>query len=296
MTNENPQTIRTVVAVTAIFIIVLLVILVILTFILARRARLATNSNPCGTPAPPINVTTSTINLGVIQVNWAAVPNAVRYRVYLGSISGFTQANPLDTFNTTQTNFSITRQTLNRTYFVRVSSINQCGAESILSAETRVTLGLPRKFLIVSRANPNLALTVGPDFESIVLDNRCSGGINDNLCVWQYDPENGFIQSVGTPLNCMKTFPATVDLRVKYGSCSVLPYYNSAAARQWNFDPTSGSLCNPQNPEGLNCVRINDPLIAGQSTVRVPFDDSTNMRFDIVSFQEPPTRQPTTNQ
>jgi hypothetical protein len=284
MADTNPQTIRTLVIVTSIFIIVLLIIVVILTFILARKARLATNSNPCGTPSPPINVTLSTVNLGTIQVNWSATPNAVRYHVYLGAISGFTQANPLDTFNTTQTNFTITRQTLNRTYFIRVSSINQCGAESILSPEQRVSLGLPRKFLIVSRANPNLALTVGPDFENIVLDNRCSGSINDNLCVWQYDAENGFIQSAGTPLNCMKTFPAAVDLRVKYGSCEVLPFYNSAAGRQWNFDVTNGSLCNPQNPEGLNCVKVNDPLIAGQSTVRVPFDNSNNMRFDIVSI------------
>lgn len=284
MATENPRTTKILIIIAAIVIIIGLIIIIILTFVLVKRARLATNNNPCQSLPPPTNVQVITTNLTTINVTWTAVSTATRYRVYIGSISGFGQTNPLDMFNTTQTNYAIVGMVLNRTYYVRVSAINNCGAESPLSPEKMIRLGLPPKFLIVSRANPALALRVGPDFENIIADNRCSGTLTDNLCVWQYDRDNNTIQSAGEPLNCMKTFPSTIDIRVKYGNCNSFPYYNSLQARQWNFDPVSGSLCNPQNPEGSNCIKINEPLIAGQPTSRTPFDNSPSMQFDLISL------------
>lgn len=284
MASENPRTAKILIIVASIVIIIGLIVIVALTFILAKRARLATNANPCQSITPPLNVETTTINLTQIQVTWTAVRTATRYRVYIGSVSGFSQANPIDVFNTTETNYTIVGMVLGRTYYVRVSAINTCGGESPLSPEKIARLGFPRKFFLVSRANPNLALRVGPDFETIIVDSRCSGGRNDDLCVWQYDNETGLIQGGSNSLLCMKTLPAAVDTRVKYGDCSVFPYSNSFQARQWNFNTANGSICNPKNPEGLNCIKINGPAIPGQAAIRIPFDGTPTMQFDIVNI------------
>lgn len=284
MTIENPRTTKILIIIICIVIIIGLAISVILTFVLARRARLATNDNPCQSIPPPTNLETITVDVVKIQVTWTKVRQAVRYRVYVGTVPGFNRSNAIEIFTTGDPNYTILGMVLGRSYYIRVSALNTCGSESVLSPQNTVRLVFPRRFLIVSRQNPNLALRVGNDFETIIVDNRCSGTANNDSCVWQYDSDNALIQSASNPLICMKSLPTNIDVRVKYGDCSVFPYSNSYQGRQWIFDTRNGSICNPQNQDGYNCIRINGPAIAGQSTIRIPFDNSPSMQWDIVSL------------
>lgn len=266
-----------------IIVVVILIIVFILTIRYRTQAAAVSTGTTCSTVTPPNGVTARSSNVTDILVDWNMSPGAVSYRVYLGTVPGFNRTNAINSFSTAQTTYTIKGQVLGRTYFVRVASVNACAGESLLSDEAEVTLGFPPRFKIVSRDQPTLALKVAPDFQNVIVDSICTGVGPDDLCIWQYDALNGFIESVSTPTNCMKTWPTgTGDLRVKYGLCSDMTYVNYAAARQWNYDTQVGTLCNPLNSAGLNCIKIAGPSIPGQATVRVPYDGLSNMQWTIV--------------
>lgn len=266
-----------------IIIVVILIIVFILTIRYKNTATVTSTGTTCSTVTPPTGLVGKSAQVTDILVTWNPSIGASFYKIYLGTVPGFSRTNSIASFSTAQTTYTITGEVLGRTYFVRVASVNACSGESILSDEVDVTLGFPPKFMIVSKDQPTLALRIAPDFQNIIVDNLCSGVGSDDLCIWQYNTENGAIESVSTPTNCMKTWPAsTGDLRVKYGLWSEILFYNYASARQWVYDTASGTLCNPLNSEGLNCIKISSPSIPGQSTVRVPFDGTTSMQWTII--------------
>jgi len=280
---DEERTTRRFIVFFVIVILVVLVIVFILTIRYKAKATATSTGTICSTVTPPTGVTAKSANVTDILVNWNTSPGATSYKIYLGTVPGFNRTNAINSYSTAQTTLTIKGQVLGRTYFVRLVSVNACSGESVLSDQLQVTLGFPPKFKIVSKDQPTLALKIAPDFQNIVVDNVCSGIGPDNLCIWQCDAVNGFIEAVSTSTNCMKTWPTgTGDLRIKYSNCSDITYYNYAAARQWNYNTALGTLCNPQNPEGLNCIKIGGSSIPGQSTVRVPYDGTTTMQWTII--------------
>lgn len=274
---------RRIVIIAIIVLIIVLIAILILIFIYKPGAPSSTSSTTsCQNVSPPAGVIAINTELTKIRTFWVPTPSAKTYRVYIGTISGFNRTTALNSFLTRDAEYVIENLVLGRTYFIKVESIGICGNISELSDEVSVTLGFPAKFRIVSRADPNLALTVAPDFNNVVVDTFCSGEPGDDLCIWSYDSNNNFIITTETPTNCMKTYPQSVDIRIKYESCALNSYYNAIEARQWNYDGGPGTLCNPLNPEGLNCVGIGGPPTAGQSTIRQPYDGTDFMGWDLV--------------
>lgn len=275
---------RRLIIVFAILILIILVIIVLLAIFNRKTgAGGASNATGCSNVPSPGNVTAITIQTTKIKVAWSSVPNADAYKIYVGTVPGFTKSNSFADYTSRTTEFTIDDLTLGRTYYIFVESINVCGnASTSVSATVSTELKFPDRFQIVSRSNPGLGLKIAPDFQNIILDNLCTGVGLDNLCIWKYDQNQGFIVSESIITNCMKTYPAAVDLRVKYEACGTISYYNYSAARQWIYTPSEGTLCNPQNPEGLNCIKIAGPVVPGQNTTRVPYDGSSRMQWDIV--------------
>lgn len=267
------------------FIIILVIIaIIVLIFTLIYKTESVTSPTVtgCANLPPPSSVEAISTGVTKIKVSWSPVPDAARYRVYIGSIPGFTRGTAFDDYLTGDTEYIIERQVLGRTYYIRVESINICDNAGELSEELSVELGFPEKFRIVSREQPSLALKIAPDFTNIIVDTLCTGVGLDDLCVWNYDQTEGFITGVSSSNTCIKTYPASVDLRVKYEPCGTISYYNWNAARRWNYNSENGTICNPSNAEGLNCIKINGPAIPGQSTIRVPYDGTPSMQWDIV--------------
>jgi len=276
---------RNLIILTIVILVILLTAALIYALIYNPRSTTASTVG-CSSLPPPTGVVAISTELSKIKVSWNPVINAARYHVYIGSIPGFSKTTSFNDFYTGDLEYTITGMVLGRTYYIKVATVNGCTSEGLLSSEKSVTLGFPPKFRIVSRDQPTLALRVAPDFNNIIVDSFCSGNVGDDLCIWTYDPDTSYMTSVSSPLICMKTFPAAVDLRVKYEPCAVITSgYNWSAARQWNYDTANNSLCNPINPEGLNCIKINGSSLPGQSTVRVPFDGLDTMKWDIVEFQ-----------
>lgn len=268
-----------------ILITIVIIVIIALVIVFAIRYTRSTNSSSsvtgCDNLATPQNVIVLSQGITDINVSWNKVTNAASYKIYIGTVPGFNAANSINSYVTAQTTYIIKGQVLGRTYYIRVSAVNACDNESPLSPEKSVTLSFPPKFRIVSKEQPTLALTINYD-STVHVQPLCSGVGLDNLCLWQYDPTTGYVESVNNPAICMKTYPASVDLRVVTEPCSTISYYNFTYARQWNYDTGIGTLCNPQNPEGLNCVKINGPAIPGQTTVRVPYDGTSSMQWEIV--------------
>lgn len=268
------------------FLIVIIVIIIIVLVLAYRYVPASTTSSSttgCQSVSPPSNISATAENVTDIKVTWNAINGAVRYTVYIGTVPGFTKATALNTYNAISTEYTITGMIVGRTYYIMLDSVNACSNSSVLSGQISVFLGFPSKFKIISRAEPSFALKIAPDFSNIVIDNICTGVGLDNLCVWEYDSDNALIKSVSAPTNCIKTFPKDIDVRVKYGNCEVFLYPNSASARQWNYN--AGSLCNPLNSEGLNCIKIGGVPFAGQNTIAVPFDGGDDMRWTIEAVE-----------
>lgn len=270
-----------------IFAIALLVIVIVVLILAVRSTRTGAGTGQsatgCTSPSAPTGISAIDFQITKIRVSWSYVAAADSYKIYVGTVPGFTKSNSFADYSTRSNEYFIDDLTMGRTYYIFVESIGNCGTVSKeVSKTVSATLTFPARFQIVNRQSPNLGLKIAPDFQNIIVDNLCSGTGLDNLCIWRYDADNGYIVSDSAINNCMKTYPAAVDLRVKYEACSTISYYNYAAARQWNYDPKTGSLCNPLNPEGLNCVKINNAAVPGQSTIRTPYDGTGFMQWDIV--------------
>lgn len=267
-------------------IALIILIVIILIYIIVTKKTGASKSSTtslCTAPPPPTGVTAVSYQVVNIQVSWNAVSNADAYRIYVGTVPGFTKSNSFADYFTRSPSYIISNLTLGRTYYIFVESIGPCGNLSkSVSATVTVQLKFPARFRIVSRENPNLCLGPSANFGSVVLVPICTGTSPDNLCVWRYDETTGYIVEDSSTVTCMKTYPTSIDTRVVLELCSTISYYNWTAARQWNYDPSNGSLCNPQNPEGLNCIKISGNAIPNQTTVRTPFDNTASMQWDIV--------------
>jgi hypothetical protein len=274
---------RRVIILTIIVLVVIMIIVLVVTLIYRARSSTSGSSTGCSSLPPPTNINIQTVGLTLIRVTWNAIPNAARYHIYIGSIAGFDKSTAFDDFLTGDTEYDIEGMVLGRTYYIRIATINSCSGEGILSGENSIAYIFPSKFRIVSRDQSSLSLTVAPDFNNIVVDSLCSGVPGDDFCIWSYDQSSGFMTTSSATQNCMKTFPDSVDYRVKYAPCDNKEYYNWDLARRWNYTPGTGSLCNPQNPEGLNCVKIAGATTPGQFTIRVPYDGDGNMQWDIVA-------------
>lgn len=243
----------------------------------------STSTGDCSTPVPPVSVKVESFQTTKAKVTWKAVAGSNKYKIYVGTISDFNKQTAIDTFLTGNTEYIIENLILGRIYYFFVVSFNDCSTESGKSTTVSAIIDYPPVFRIQNRSNPNINLVVAGDLTNIITGPSCTNTGIDVNCAWNYSKGNNYITSDANQSNCIKTYPAILDNRVKYGSCGDTTYYNYVFARQWNYDPSTGSLCNPANPEGLNCIKAAS-LSNGQSTFRIPYDESPEMQWDIVSL------------
>ena len=275
---------KTLIVVTFIAVIIIFIIVLVMALLANRNTSSSDDSGgqTCTAPPPPGGVTAVNFQTVNIRVNWSAVPNADAYRIYVGTVPGFNKSNAFATYIANGTEYIIRNLTLGRTYYIFVESIGVCGNISLSQSPTiSVVLAFPARFQIVNRANPGLVLKIAPDLQNVVVDTPCSGVGVDTLCIWSYDAGTAHIVSEFSG-NCMQTFLDSVDNRIKYDDCNSNTGQDYVLRRQWNYTPDVGSLCNPQTTQGLRCVKIDGPPIIGQSTIRVPFDQSDLMQWDII--------------
>lgn len=268
-----------------VILFVMIVIILVIAFLYKPGAASAASVRACPTMTPPTGVTAISVNITNIHVTWTAVPNAVKYTVYVGTVSQFGRANALESFVTINTSYTVTGLILGRTYYIIVSATNICGNEGSPSSEQSVTLGYPAKFNIVNQSQPSLAMTIDPSLTEIILNPVCSGVGNDNLCDWNYDPGTNEIRADNSTTNCMITNP-NINNTVLAGSCNNfgddVNYIND---RTWIYDNSNGSICHPQLNNLTLCIKANGSLAAGTGLVMIPYDGTNLMQWSIVQSQ-----------
>tara|TARA_R110002072_G_scaffold45565_4_gene126734 strand:+ start:18332 stop:19171 length:840 start_codon:yes stop_codon:yes gene_type:complete len=262
-----------------IVVVLILAFLVYLAYVYVDPAVSSRSNLGCIAAGAPSNLTAVNFQLTKIRLTWPSTPNATRYRVYIGSISGFNIATSFQDFVTNSTEAVVDDLVIGREYFFRVQSINACNSTSGLSVEASATLGYPAKFRIKSKTDPSKSLRVALNFEDAELSTDCSGLLADDSCIWTYDELTGEIRPFSTPSNCLKTFPTLVDTGAKVDICEDPLLLNNQTAKTWNYTPDTGTLCNPINSMGLNCLKVQQN---GTDVIRIPFDNTVSMSWDIV--------------
>lgn len=279
MANEQVGERRLIIAFIIIIVVAIIVILVVT--LLYNSNRVTRTNVGCSTTNPPLNVSVISVNIVTARVSWTSLPGVSKHRIFVGTISGFNTTAAIQSQVSTTSTADIIGLILGRTYYFKVAGINACDEVGTPSGEVVLNLSYPAKFRIVSRLQPALALKINGTFEGVTLQPICSGG--DNLCVWRYNASMGAIVSDIDPLNCMLNVPANIDTRLKYASCTDDPYGNVELFRQWIYDPSTGSLCNPPIfTSTSNCLKINGPAINGAELISVPYDGTASMKWDII--------------
>lgn len=269
------------------FILIVLAVLILIIIIAYRYQKAditTTSASGCQSSAPPTNLRAVSFQLKNIRLTWTASPSAVRYKIFIGSIEGVSEVTSFDDYITTDTELIIENLVLGRTYYMRIKSINACADISTFSEEVSARLGYPPFFRIVSRHQPNLALKIAPNFTDIILAPLCTGGPGDNLCIWSYDETNGYMTSVDSPNVCMRTFQSSITNELRHDVCADLNFVGGRSFGTWNYTPDTGSMCNPQNVDGIACLKI-----SGDNTTifKTPYDGSNDMQWDIVEYTPP---------
>lgn len=268
----------------AVVVVLLIIIIVVIVLALLYRSSTAAGASvaSCPTMTPPQGLTAVPLNTNTIQTQWTAVPGAVKYKVYVGTVSQFSPSNAISSSVTALTSFNIPGLIVGRTYFIIVTAINACGSEGSLSAQASADLGFPAKFNIVSRSQPTLAMTIDPTFTEIILDPVCSNVGSDNLCVWSYDESTSELHPEVSSVNCMATFAPSVDNTVKYDTCNDINFTNAVNFREWQYTSTNGSLCHPPLNGVTNCVKVNGSISTGVNLIMTPYDGTAGMQWNIV--------------
>ena len=270
-----------------IFTLIVLTVLILI-IILAYRYKEptigTTSASGCQSAGPPTDLRAVSFQLQNIKLTWTASPSAVRYKIFVGSIPNVSEVTAFEDYVTTDTELVIENLVLGRTYYMRIKSINACADISSFSEEVSARLGYPPFFRIVSRHQPNLALKIAPNFTDVILAPLCTGGPGDNLCIWSYDESNGHMTSVDSPNVCMRTFPAVITNELRHDVCVDLNFAANRTFGTWNYTPDTGSMCNPDNIDGVACLKI-----AGDNTTvfKTVYDGSNNMQWDIVEYTPP---------
>jgi hypothetical protein len=264
------------------FVLVVVIILIVVAWLAYRYVNPVVSSRTgtgCQTAGPPNTISAINFQLTNVKLTWAVATGATRYKVYIGSIPGFDISTSFRDFTTPNTEEIIEDLVLGRTYYFRVQSINGCNSASVLSEEASARLAYPDRFRIVSRTDPNKSLKVAGNFEDVELVASCSGINPDDLCIWSYDENSGEIRTIDSPLVCLKTFPTLVDIGAKVDPCENLSLLNNSTVKVWNYTPSTGSLCNPSNSQGLNCLKVQPN---NTDVIRTPFDGDITMEWNII--------------
>jgi|SRR5579885_413019 len=267
-----------------IIIIIILIIVFVLVFIFGKghtTQALTSTVTGCATLDPPNNISITQNDNETITITWTAVPNASRYKAFVGTSTGFSEAAALTTEITDTNQAIISGLTLGNTYFAFVETLNACNTASIKSNEASIFMNFPAQFKIANRSSPFFTMAV--DGTNVDLETDCQG--TSNLCLFTYDSNNLAIKSVFNPTLCVVSFPDFPNAdRLELKPCaSIFP--SNASIGQWQYDQTLGALCH--FPPGTNTTATSCAKLSGGFSNNTPirianYDSSAQVIWDVL--------------
>jgi hypothetical protein len=126
---STPSQTGTVIAITIIIVVIVLLLLYLGIFVISKAPKACT-----APPAVPTGVEAGFVNDATFRVLWPSVADTSKYTVYVGQTNTFTRVNAINITTTNRTYADIKGLLAGRTYYIMVSSSNNCG-ESANSAK-----------------------------------------------------------------------------------------------------------------------------------------------------------------
>ena len=274
-----------IIAIIVIVILLALVLISALFFTGGSNGNVDPDGNPCNNLPPPSQINAVPQGLSEINISWNAIPNAVRYRVFVGSVPDFDKGNALITELTVSTQITIGGLVSGRDYFVKIETLNGCNDVGPLSAEIQTTIGFPSEFKILNRVQDSLGFgTAGGSVTTLQLELDCEG--TDEFCFFTYDPSDKTIRPKANPLFCVASDPdpPNNDKLIIQG-CNQAIVSKGINSIQWEYDDELGSLCHPIPFGGFACAKVDGLILPGQDLIVKNYDSTNEMKWDIVGVQ-----------
>ena len=252
--------------------VIIAIILVIIAIILIRRSSTSQEQLDCQELAPPTNIVAVPQGFTTIDVSFTRNQTATAYRVYIGVVPNFNRNNALNSILTNQTQINIENLIAGRTYYIRVSSINNCLVEGTLSDQIPVNLAFPRFFQIQLRSNPSLVVSYPSLNSQGVLNPDCgtSGG-----CKFEFDEETKFIHPPGNDLLCLVSTGSNGGA-IEWEECEDA----DPIRRQWRYDGELGSFCHEEPSALFDCLTVNQ-ILPGEPIVVQPYADVNERKWNL---------------
>jgi hypothetical protein len=239
--DEN-RTRRTVIAIIVVIIIILIIVL-IFTYMggKSHMTQVLTSSvTDCPAVTPPTNVTITQIDNQTITITWQSVNNVPRYKAFVGIATGFADTAAIATQISDTNQAIISNLVTGYTYYAYVESLNQCNVPSVKSNEASKFLSFPAQFKIANRSSPFYVMA--NDGTNVDLEPDCQGV--SNLCLYTYNTNNSFIQSVADPTMCIVSFPDFPNPnRLELKVCNSIESSSDPTIGQWQYNQAQGAFC-----------------------------------------------------
>lgn len=270
-----------------VIVIVIIVIIIVLAILVALFVEPSSGSDgtggtgDCNTLGPPFNITAQAQGLTQMRITWDPVPGATRYRVFLGTVPGFTKSNALSTELTDLTLVVIGGLVAGRSYYIKIETLNACNGVGELSQEISAFIGFPSEFKIINRNQQSLVFgTNGGSMTVAQLEPDCGAGDD---CVWTYDLATKTVRPKLFPTRCLTSVddnpnPDKLMLEV----CDPEPNALQAV-QQWEYDEDLGSFCHPLPSEGFSCVKVDGLILPGQDLIIQNYDTTNEMKWDLLA-------------
>jgi len=264
-------------------VIIIITVIVLVTLVLLRSESSTTPTSDTQTLCTllpfPQNIQGAAQGISKIRLIWDSVTGAARYRIFVGTVPGFTTANALTTELANVNQITIGGLISGRDYFIRIETLNQCNLPGQLSPEVKITLGFPSEFVIANKINPDIVFGTFNGSTSIVtLETNCVG--DDEYCYWIHNNVDKTIRPKFDTTRCLISRDDGMNPdEIGIDLCIAI----TQDKKQWEFDEDLGSLCHPQPTGGFACIKT-DTIGPGQSMYINNFDGTNTMQWDIIGI------------
>jgi hypothetical protein len=285
----DEQTTRRVVIWIIVAIIVILIIVFIFVFLTGQHHTvqvLTSSVTNCPSLLPPNNVAVTQTDNQTIVVSWQTVTGAPRYKVFVGTTSGFSEASALTTQISDTNQAIISSLITGYTYYVFVESLNDCNVTSPKSSEASHFLTFPAQFKIVNRSSPFYVMT--NDATNVDLEPDCQNSAS-NACLYTYNSNNSFIMSVNDPTMCVVSFPNFPNPnRLELKTCASIEASTDPSIGMWQYNEVQGALCNYPDTDNdptvatTSCTVLNGAFAAGTEIELEGYSNSPQDIWDIL--------------
>lgn len=262
-------------------IIAIVVILIAVFAIAFYSKKSGSDDDGCQSLGPPIAIKVNPLNLTQIRITFTPNAQATVYRVYVGNVSGFDKSNAFIKQLGNTSPITISELVSNRDYYIRVASLDSCLIEGPLSSEITVSVGFPKFFKIVNKANPDLLLgiTAGVSAQPVT-----SEDCGNEDCVWTYNSATQHIKPyIFSDSTCLGSIENGLYDIANINLCGAF----AIDRRSWFYEEAYGTLCHSNVTLRGSCIKINGPLASGNSVTINPFAELDTMKWDLVGVPDP---------